>query len=249
MRSDERQPHDQRQTRAATPAVRLAAVWPEILVRVPAEDRQLAERTLHVPLVSARDEDLADVIATQLPGAFDFAIVEGVVLKETTLAGRASLELLGPGDVLAPPLAVIRQLESRAASRYLAHGQASLAAIDDHFRHAVRRWPGLADFLHDRLGRQTHRSSMHLAMLHQPRAEDRVIALFADLAERFGHVTADGILIDLPLSHEIIGRVVASRRPTVTIALQQLAADGVLERLEDGRWKLARTIVFMPLES
>jgi CRP/FNR family transcriptional regulator, cyclic AMP receptor protein len=113
----------------------------------------------------------------------------------------------------------------------------------------VRRWPRLADFLHDRLGRQTHRSSMHLAMLHEPRAEDRVIALFADLAERFGHVTADGILIDLPLSHEIIGRLIGSRRPTVTIALQQLAADGVLERLEDNRWKLARTIVSMPLES
>jgi CRP/FNR family transcriptional regulator, cyclic AMP receptor protein len=86
-------------------------------------------------------------------------------------------------------------------------------------------------------------------VLHEPHAEDRVIALFTDLAERFGHVTADGILIDMPLSHEIIGRLIGSRRPTVTIALQQLDSDGVLQRLEDNRWKLARTIVFMPLES
>jgi CRP/FNR family transcriptional regulator, cyclic AMP receptor protein len=248
LHSGERQPDNEGQTRAAA-AVSLAAVWPDILTRVPGEDLQLAERVLMMPLMAARDEDLSDVIGTQIPGAFDFAIVEGVVLKETILAGRSSLELLGPGDVLAPPLTAIRQLESRAVSRYLAHGQVSLAAINNHFREAVRRWPGLADFLHDRLARQTHRSSMHLAMLHEPRAEDRVIALFADLAERFGHVTADGILIDLPLSHEIIGRVVASRRPTVTIALRQLAADGVLERLADNRWKLARTIVFMPLES
>jgi CRP/FNR family transcriptional regulator, cyclic AMP receptor protein len=134
-------------------------------------------------------------------------------------------------------------------SRYLAHGQVSLAAINGRFRRAVRRWPGLAEFLHDRLGRQTHRSSMHLAMLHEPRAEDRVIGLFADLAERFGHVSADGILVDLPLSHEIIGRLIGSRRPTVTIALHQLAADGVLERLDDNRWKLAHAIVSMPLES
>jgi CRP/FNR family cyclic AMP-dependent transcriptional regulator len=248
LHSGERQPDNEAQTRAAS-AVSLAEVWPDMLARVPVEDHQLAERILMMPLVAARDEELADVIATQIPGAFDFAIVEGVVLKETILARRSSLELLGPGDVLAPPLNVVRQVESRAVSRYLAHGQVSLAAINDRFRGAVRRWPRLADFLHDRLGRQTHRSSMHLAMLHEPRAEDRVIALFADLAERFGHVTADGILIALPLSHEIIGRLVGSRRPTVTIALQQLAADGVLERLEDNRWKLAPTIVSMPLES
>jgi CRP-like cAMP-binding protein len=133
-------------------------------------------------------------------------------------------------------------------SRYLAHGRVSLAAIEDHFREAVRRWPRLADFLHDRLGRQTHRASMHLAMLHMPRVEDRVIALFADLAERFGHVTADGVLIDLPLTRDIIGGLVGSRRPTVTLALQKLASDGLLER-DANRWRLARAIVSVRPES
>ena len=84
---------------------------------------------------------------------------------------------------------------------------------------------------------------MHLAMLHLPRIEDRIIALFADLAERFGHISADGILIDLPLTHEIIGGLVAGRRPTVTLALQTLASNGLIERLDGGRWKLARSIV------
>jgi len=37
--------------------------------------------------------------------------------------------------------------------------------------------------------------------------------------------------------------LIGSRRPTVTLALQKLASDGVLERLQDNRWKLARTIV------
>lgn len=242
MQSGERQPDDRRRDRA-TPEVSLAAVWPDILARVPAENRQLAEQTLLVPLVSARDEQLADVIGTQIPGAFDFLIVKGVVLKETFLAGRSALELLGPGDVLAPPLTATRQLESRATSRYLAHGRVSLAAIEEHFRQAMRHWPGLADFLHDRLGRQTHRTSMHLAMLHQPRVEDRVLVLFADLAERFGHVTPEGVLIDMPLTHDIIGGLVGSRRPTVTLALHRLASDGLLERLDANRWKLARTIV------
>jgi CRP-like cAMP-binding protein len=219
------------------------ATLPEIVANVGAEDRERAERTLIVPLVSARNANLADVISTQIPGAFDFVIVDGVVLKETTLAGRSALELLGRGDLLAPPLTPTRQLESRALSRYLAHGQVSLAAIENHVRQAARRWPGIADHLHDRLARQTHHASMHLAMLHLPRVEDRLTALFADLAERFGQMTADGILVDLPLTHEIIGGLVASRRPTVTIALQQLASNGMIARVEGDRWKLDHGIL------
>jgi CRP-like cAMP-binding protein len=63
-------------------------------------------------------------------------------------------------------------------------------------------------------------------------AEDR------ELAERFGHMTAEGAVTDIDLTHEIIGRLVASRRPTVSLALQALAADGRLIRREDGRWEL-----------
>ena len=69
---------------------------------------------------------------------------------------------------------------------------------------------------------------MHLAMLHLPRAEDRVVAVFADLAERFGRVTTEGVLIDLPLTHEMIGGLIGGRRPTVTLAVRSLAAQGLL---------------------
>ena len=243
MGSSEQLDDERERSGTAVSTVSLARVLPAILASIPAEDHQLAERTLIVPLVTAQDVDLAEVIGTQIPAAFGFLVVDGVVLKETSLERRSALELLGPGDVLAPPLTAVHQLESRAVSRYLAHGMVSLGAIEAHFRQSAHRWPGIADFLHDRLGRQTHRASMHLAMLHLPRVEDRVLALFADLGERFGRVTSDGVEIDLPLNHEVIGGLVGGRRPTVTIALKKLAANGLLERLGDHRWKLARGIV------
>jgi CRP/FNR family cyclic AMP-dependent transcriptional regulator len=218
-------------------------VLPDILAGVPAEDRDLAAEMLSVPLVSARDEDLAEVISAQLRDAFDFLIVDGVVIKETVLHRRAALELLGAGDVLAPPLTAVRQIESRSLSRYLARGPVSLAALETQFRLAVRRWPEITDFLHDRLGQQTHRASMNLAMLHLPRVEDRVTALFADLAERFGRRSGDSILVDLPLTHDLIGGLVGSRRPTVSLALNKLSADGTLERHEGNRWTLAPRIL------
>ena len=73
------------------------------------------------------------------------------------------------------------------------------------------------------------------------RVEDRVVSLFVDLAERFGRVTPGGVVIDVPLTHDVIGRLVGSRRPTVTLALQGLAAEGVLRKRDDDRWEMAQS--------
>jgi len=233
----EGQPDRDRAAKESAEAISLLEALPEIAATIPPEDRELAARALMAPRLCARDEDLAETLAGALEGAFDFLVIEGIVLKETTLSRRAALELLGPGDVLGPLLSATRQIESRAVSRYLAHGPVTVVVLDARFRLAARRWPGLSDVLHDHLAQQTHRASMHLAMLHLPRITDRITSLFSDLAERFGHMTPDGVLIDLDLTHEIIGRLVGGRRPTVTIALQALADDGLLTRREE-RWAL-----------
>lgn len=237
------QADDKREATAPAATVSLLDALPEIAATIAPADHELAERMLRAPCLFARDVDLAQTLAHMGANGFDFLVIEGVVLKETRLSNRAALELLGPGDVLAPPLNAVHQIESRAVSRYLAHGAVTLAELGSRFRAAARRWPGLSDVLLDRLARQTHRASMHLAMLHLPRVEDRIIALFSDLAERFGQMTPEGALIDLDLTHQIIGRLVASRRPTVTIALQALAAHGTLVRRADARWALRPTAI------
>jgi hypothetical protein len=73
LHSGERQPDIERGTTLpSASAVSLATVLPDILAGVPAGDRDLAGQMLSVPLVSACDEDLAEVISTQIPDAFDF---------------------------------------------------------------------------------------------------------------------------------------------------------------------------------
>lgn len=224
---------------APVSGVSLVRVWPDIAAQLAPQERGVAERALVAPLVTAHDGDLAAALAVESGDAFDFVLVEGMVLKETTLARSSALELLGPGDVLAPPLSATRQLEFRAVSRYVAHGDVSIATLGVRFTRVAVRWPQISDFLHAQIAEQAHRVSMHLAMLHLPRAGDRILALFAELGERFGRVTPDGIRIDVPLSHELIGRLTASRRPTATLALQDLSDQGLLTRLADNSWKLA----------
>lgn len=232
-------PHQIPSDAAPLATIDLLAGWPEIAAYVPSADLHTARRALITRALVVDDEDPFAVLGRRADCALAFLVIDGAVLKVTTLARRRTLELLGPGDFLAPPLSAERQIESPAVSRYVAHGRASIGVLDDRFRQAARRWPGLSDCLHQSLARQSHHTSMHMAMLHLPRVEDRVAALFADLAERFGVMTPDGIVIELALTHEIIGGLVGSRRPTVSLALQALAADGVLSRLDANRWSLA----------
>lgn len=226
-------------TRGRTPTVPLVELLSGVLDAIPENDRALAGRALTVPRLSARDEALADLVFGARD-AIGFFVVDGIVLKETTLATRSALEVLTPGDVLAPPLSRADQDEARAVSRYLAHGSVTLAVLGTRFSAAARRWPQLAADLHARLGRQAHRASAHLAMLHAPRVEERIALLFDDLGERVGRVTLDGIAIDIDLTHELIGRLVGARRPTVSLALRALAEEGVLRRTDSGRWIVAR---------
>lgn len=233
-------PARQEPPRDRTPVVSLAALLPDVMSSIPEDDRALAERALLAPRLSARDKDLVDVLAAAPRDAFGFFLVEGVVLKETTLATRSALELLNAGDILAPVLGEARQRGSRAVSRYVAQGPVTLAVLGDRFRAASRRWPQVGDDLHDRLARQTHRASAHVAMLHASRVEERIVLLFEDLGERCGRMTTDGVVIDISLTHDIIGRLVGAQRPTVTLALQTLAGAGVLCRAGRDRWMIPR---------
>jgi CRP/FNR family cyclic AMP-dependent transcriptional regulator len=76
------------------------------------------------------------------------------------------------------------------------------------------------------------------AIVGLPRVEERVLALFWQLADRWGVVRPEGVVVQLPLTHALIGQLVGAQRPTVSLALQSLADDGLLLRGDIGAWTL-----------
>jgi CRP/FNR family transcriptional regulator, cyclic AMP receptor protein len=72
-----------------------------------------------------------------------------------------------------------------------------------------------------------------------PRVEERVLALFWQLADRWGVVRPDGVVIELALTHATIGHLVGAQRPTVSLALHALAEAGLLRRGDTGAWTLS----------
>ena len=66
----------------------------------------------------------------------------------------------------------------------------------------------------------------------------RVLLLLWHLADRWGRVRPDDVYLDLPLTHDLIARMVGAHRTTVTLAIGRLREEGRLERTDRGAWLL-----------
>jgi CRP/FNR family transcriptional regulator, cyclic AMP receptor protein len=203
---------------------------------VPERERPLAERAVLVPCQELgpgpwRTESLGadgDALAT--------LIVRGLATREITIAGRRSAELLGPGDVFHPWSTSNPVLPT--TSRWASGSSALIALLDGRFVAAARRWPQLFAVVHERLAEQLERATLRAAIMALPRVEQRILGMFWHLAERWGTVRSDGVVLELAVTHELIGQLIGAQRPTVSLALHALAADGLLERTADGAWML-----------
>jgi CRP-like cAMP-binding protein len=69
-----------------------------------------------------------------------------------------------------------------------------------------------------------------MAIVHQPRVEVRLQMLFWLLAERWGIRGPDGVRLPVPLTHAVLGELVAARRQTVSKALGELAGRDLVSR-------------------
>ena len=154
-------------------------------------------------------------------------VLEGALLRAVTVAGKRHAELIGPGDV-------VRRCDGEPAASWRVVQTARLAVLGD----SLCRWPSVVDALLRRASERSHALAMQLAIADLRRAEDRVLGLFRTLAERWGQRQGDGLLITVPLTHDMIAMLVGAHRPTVTSALGRLEEEGRLHRCGRDRWQL-----------
>lgn len=211
---------------------------PELARHVTAEEIPRARRAVTAPLLVLPEGrfDPAEAIA-EGTRPFGALVLSGLISREISVGGQPTLRLLGPGDIIHDvPLDAGLLVPEQS---YTASLPTRLAVLDDYFLQAVRHWPRLLTALLERAGAQHDATLIQLAISQQPRVEDRLVALFRALAERWGRMTSHGVVVPLSLTHEALGRLIGARRPTVTLALKALAADERLLRLADGSWQVA----------
>ena len=175
---------------------------------------------------------------TQTNAELGLLIVEGVLLSEVAVGVRMSLEVLGPGDLLRPWPARRFPPQIEVIGRVTAPQDARLAVLDTHVIAQAMRWPSVLGQVVDRAMGRTSSATLRLLIQQVVRIDERLLLLLWGLAERFGKVTPDGVLLPVALNHTMLAGLVGAHRPSVSHALSDLTERGALERVEGGGWLL-----------
>jgi CRP/FNR family cyclic AMP-dependent transcriptional regulator len=210
---------------------------PELAEAVRPEQRTRAieecvARTLRLP----RGRWIAPADTADVDG-IGLLVLEGLLLRRVGIDGRFGAELLGAGDLLRP-------WQGEQATPILARitgwrvlQPARLALLDEHAEQRVAAYPELIGGLVGRALDRARNLAINMAIVHQARVTVRLHMLLWHLADRWGRVSRDGIILPLGLTHTVLSDLVAARRPTVTGALAELGRQGLVHTQNEG-WLL-----------
>jgi hypothetical protein len=173
-------------------------------------------------------------------GHLGLLILEGVMSRELHVAGIASAELVGPGDLVRPWRWDAADDLLPTDARWSVLSPTTVALLDRRVATELSHWPEIIESLLDRLAERSERVATCQAIAQLTGVDRRILALFLHLAERWGRVTRDGVVVPLVLTHRLLGQLVGACRPTISAALGTLAERGELLRQRDGSWLLPR---------
>jgi CRP/FNR family transcriptional regulator, cyclic AMP receptor protein len=215
--------------------VRLLDIEPDLLQFLSSDDRDRLEAVTlaAAPLPDGRPFAMTDFLDERR--AFGAIVHSGMVLHDLQLGAQPGLRLLGPGEIVslreAPASAML------ATSSHRAIPDTAVILLRSDFLLAARQAPGLVVGLQSRMAEQVERLATQLVICQLPRVEERLLAMMWLLAESWGRVTPSGTTLPLALTHELLGAMIGARRPTVTLALGELAERGALVHQDRG-WLL-----------
>jgi CRP/FNR family transcriptional regulator, cyclic AMP receptor protein len=167
-------------------------------------------------------------------------VIDGLLVREVQFAGRISAELFGTGDIIHSPDPDDPSAKPQASWKALTPGRVALLDY-----RALSQVTQALPLLFALASRSTQRGRMLGALAltrRMRRTDERLLFLLTFLASRWGRIRPDGIRLTLPASHELLARLIGTRRQSVTTALGVLRARGQVRMLPDGDWLLAKQL-------
>jgi CRP/FNR family transcriptional regulator, cyclic AMP receptor protein len=180
---------------------------------------------------------------TAPPGHLGLLIINGLLLREVQLLGTPSAEVLGQGDLLRPwDIDGDPGLPFGAEIRWTVLSPVTVAALDAAFLRRAARWPEVLAALVGRAVARAKSLALQDTITNLKHVETRLLVEFWHLAERWGRVGAERISLVMPVTHEMLAKLVGATRPSVTTALGRLAERELLLRDAEGVWLLSPDI-------
>jgi CRP-like cAMP-binding protein len=163
-------------------------------------------------------------------------VIDGMLALNLRVADRIAAELIGPGDLVHPRAGQDEELLV-CDIHWRALSPTRFALLDAEFVERIRPWPQISQALLQRAGRRAQRLGVQRAIAAQPRLDVRLALLLWHLAARWGRVEPGGIRLPIPLTHQLLGRLIGAERPSVSHALGRLATAGLVSGHGD-EWHL-----------
>jgi CRP/FNR family transcriptional regulator, cyclic AMP receptor protein len=139
-------------------------------------------------------------------------VLAGMIVIRIDAGARSHVELLGEGDVISPWVGAGEDLAIASVVNASAVTRLRIALLDRRFGLRTARWPEIHAALIHRLIHRTRRLSLQAAINAVSRVEERLELTLWELAYRFGHVTPDGIALELPIIHSQLAEMLAAQR-------------------------------------
>src|SRR3954469_3956411 len=159
-----------------------------------------------------------------LSGVRYLFVDDGLVVLRTDDAGSTRRTITchaGPGALILPPGGG-ETLIALTSAPFVPLSGPACAALTARSDAAALLLEALAESL-----RRQHAALAAMARLHHV---DRVREKLIQLARDHGRVGRDGIRLDFPLTHDLLGEMTGSARETVTRALDELQREGFVVR-------------------
>ncbi|MGA2012709.1 MAG: helix-turn-helix domain-containing protein [Solirubrobacteraceae bacterium] len=219
--------------------VHVVDALPEIVEHLGAEERNLARQDLVAELLVIRRGSWAPALPVpEAPGHLGLLVLDGLLTRDVILEKPLATELVGRGDLLRPADndGVNAPIPFDIAWHVLQ--PARVAVLDPAFARALGRWPAAAEVILKAAVNRAHTLAVTLAVSHLRRVDTRLLVIMWYLADRWGRVRPEGVVVPLTLTHETLARLVGAQRPSVTTALRLLADEGRLVRTPERTWLL-----------
>jgi CRP/FNR family transcriptional regulator, cyclic AMP receptor protein len=209
----------------------------DLLSRLPEHAQAEARSRAVVPLLEL-DRGPWDGGADGSAACLGLLVLDGLLLHSVAFAGEPRSELAGAGDLIRPWEHDDDAASVPVESRWEIVHRARVAVLDVRFIALVCRWPQLMPAVIARATRRARWLTLQLAVARLRRVDDRLMLFFWHMADRWGRVRPDGVVVPLPVTHEVLSQLIGVQRPTVTSALRRLSDAGLIRRQPDKTWLL-----------
>jgi hypothetical protein len=131
-------------------------------------------------------------------------VLDGLLLRRVGVDGRYGAEVLGDGDLLRPWQGEDAQPTLPLTTGWQVLQPARVAVLDRRVARRLARYPDLTGGLVGRALQRSRHLAVNIAIVHQARVDVRLSMLLWHLADRWGTVTPQGIVLPLELNHTML---------------------------------------------